>query len=192
MSHSKIDPVLFPSVPYPGAEQCLPVPQRDALLIKALCLKLHFSSSCSHLVESKVERFYRIHPDVPGEFPKRLPAPLGAVCPTLHLELGCPRFSSLSSALHVGDWSCLHLSCSLVHRMYFPSLLLHYSQDGGGGSYRRSDHDKPHQQSDKKGKVICKYFVEGRCTWVSSTLARVAHTDGLPQCTLLGRRGRIV
>lgn len=37
--------------------------------------------------------------------------------------------------------------------------------DGGGGSYRRSDHDKPHQQSDKKGKVICKYFVEGRCTW---------------------------
>ncbi|XP_061453416.1 zinc finger CCCH domain-containing protein 4 isoform X2 [Rhineura floridana] len=41
--------------------------------------------------------------------------------------------------------------------------------DGGGGSgsgnYRRNDHDKSHQQSDKKGKVICKYFVEGRCTW---------------------------
>ncbi|KAF7235124.1 Zinc finger CCCH domain-containing protein 4 [Varanus komodoensis] len=39
--------------------------------------------------------------------------------------------------------------------------------DGGGssGNYRRNDHDKSHQQSDKKGKVICKYFVEGRCTW---------------------------
>ncbi|XP_053123328.1 zinc finger CCCH domain-containing protein 4 isoform X4 [Hemicordylus capensis] len=36
---------------------------------------------------------------------------------------------------------------------------------GGGGNYRRNDHDKSHQQSDKKGKVICKYFVEGRCTW---------------------------
>uniref|UniRef100_A0A8D0BCC4 Zinc finger CCCH domain-containing protein 4 n=1 Tax=Salvator merianae TaxID=96440 RepID=A0A8D0BCC4_SALMN len=36
---------------------------------------------------------------------------------------------------------------------------------GSGGNYRRSDHDKSHQQSDKKGKVICKYFVEGRCTW---------------------------
>lgn len=36
--------------------------------------------------------------------------------------------------------------------------------DGGGGSYRRNDHDKSHP-SDKKGKVICKYFVEGRCTW---------------------------
>uniref|UniRef100_A0A8C6YHM6 Zinc finger CCCH domain-containing protein 4 n=1 Tax=Naja naja TaxID=35670 RepID=A0A8C6YHM6_NAJNA len=38
--------------------------------------------------------------------------------------------------------------------------------DGGGscGNYRRTDHEKPHQ-SDKKGKVVCKYFVEGRCTW---------------------------
>nr|XP_056701721.1 zinc finger CCCH domain-containing protein 4 isoform X1 [Euleptes europaea] len=36
---------------------------------------------------------------------------------------------------------------------------------GGGGNYRRGDHEKSHQQSDKKGKVICKYFVEGRCTW---------------------------
>ncbi|XP_063168146.1 zinc finger CCCH domain-containing protein 4 [Candoia aspera] len=39
--------------------------------------------------------------------------------------------------------------------------------DGGssGGNYRRNDHEKSHQQSDKKGKVVCKYFVEGRCTW---------------------------
>ncbi|XP_066494360.1 zinc finger CCCH domain-containing protein 4 [Tiliqua scincoides] len=36
---------------------------------------------------------------------------------------------------------------------------------GSSGNYRRNDHDKSHQQSDKKGKVICKYFVEGRCTW---------------------------
>ncbi|XP_023803433.1 zinc finger CCCH domain-containing protein 8, partial [Cyanistes caeruleus] len=34
-----------------------------------------------------------------------------------------------------------------------------------GGGYRRGDHDKPHLPADKKGKVICKYFVEGRCTW---------------------------
>ncbi|XP_010725871.1 zinc finger CCCH domain-containing protein 4-like, partial [Meleagris gallopavo] len=37
--------------------------------------------------------------------------------------------------------------------------------DGGGGNYRRGDHDKTHPPADKKGKVICKYFVEGRCTW---------------------------
>ncbi|XP_039217779.1 zinc finger CCCH domain-containing protein 4 [Crotalus tigris] len=39
--------------------------------------------------------------------------------------------------------------------------------DGGGscGNYRRNDREKSHQQSDKKGKVVCKYFVEGRCTW---------------------------
>ncbi|XP_041092183.1 zinc finger CCCH domain-containing protein 4-like [Polyodon spathula] len=31
---------------------------------------------------------------------------------------------------------------------------------------RRNDQDKSHQQvSDKKGKVICKYYIEGRCTW---------------------------
>ncbi|XP_048348823.1 zinc finger CCCH domain-containing protein 4 [Sphaerodactylus townsendi] len=36
---------------------------------------------------------------------------------------------------------------------------------GSGGNYRRGDHEKSHQPSDKKGKVICKYFVEGRCTW---------------------------
>ncbi|XP_069500637.1 zinc finger CCCH domain-containing protein 4 isoform X2 [Ambystoma mexicanum] len=36
--------------------------------------------------------------------------------------------------------------------------------DGGGGRrHRRYDHDK--HLSDRKGKVICKYFVEGRCTW---------------------------
>ncbi|XP_060639691.2 zinc finger CCCH domain-containing protein 4 [Anolis sagrei] len=42
----------------------------------------------------------------------------------------------------------------------------YYDEDmgDGGGNYRRNDHDKSHQ-SDKKGKVICKYFVEGRCTW---------------------------
>lgn len=59
-----------------------------------------------------------------------------------------------------------------LHRPSPPFLLILLSvptlcsQQDGGGSYRRSDHDKPHQQSDKKGKVICKYFVEGRCTWV--------------------------
>ncbi|KAM4878218.1 zinc finger CCCH domain-containing protein 4-like, partial [Sylvia borin] len=36
---------------------------------------------------------------------------------------------------------------------------------GDGGGYRRGDHDKSHLPQDKKGKVICKYFVEGRCTW---------------------------
>ncbi|KAL8220049.1 UNVERIFIED_CONTAM: Zinc finger CCCH domain-containing protein 4, partial [Gekko kuhli] len=43
----------------------------------------------------------------------------------------------------------------------------YYDEDMGDGSgnYRRGDHEKSHQQSDKKGKVICKYFVEGRCTW---------------------------
>lgn len=48
----------------------------------------------------------------------------------------------------------------------FCSLTCCGQEGGGGGNYRRNDHDKPHQQSDKKGKVICKYFVEGRCTWV--------------------------
>lgn len=65
--------------------------------------------------------------------------------------------------------SPLHLACTgpsppfLLILLSIPTLC---SQQDGGGSYRRSDHDKPHQQSDKKGKVICKYFVEGRCTWV--------------------------
>lgn len=64
--------------------------------------------------------------------------------------------------------SPLHLACTgpsppfLLILLSIPTLC---SQQDGGGSYRRSDHDKPHQQSDKKGKVICKYFVEGRCTW---------------------------
>jgi hypothetical protein len=42
-----------------------------------------------------------------------------------------------------------------------------YEDDKGdsGGSFPRSDHNKPHQQSDKKGKVICKYFMEMWCTW---------------------------
>lgn len=34
---------------------------------------------------------------------------------------------------------------------------------GEGRRHRRYDHDK--HMSDRKGKVICKYFVEGRCTW---------------------------
>ena len=65
--------------------------------------------------------------------------------------------------------SPLHLACTgpsppfLLILLSIPTLC---SQQDGGGSYRRSDHDKPHQQSDKKGKVICKYFVEGRCTRV--------------------------
>lgn len=37
--------------------------------------------------------------------------------------------------------------------------------DGGGGSYWSCDYDKFYQQLDKKGKVICKYFVEGCCIW---------------------------
>ncbi|XP_069063684.1 zinc finger CCCH domain-containing protein 4 [Pleurodeles waltl] len=34
---------------------------------------------------------------------------------------------------------------------------------GEGRRHRRYDNDK--HMSDRKGKVICKYFVEGRCTW---------------------------
>ncbi|XP_078517142.1 zinc finger CCCH domain-containing protein 4 isoform X2 [Lissotriton helveticus] len=34
---------------------------------------------------------------------------------------------------------------------------------GEGRRHRRYDHDK--HMSDRKGKVICKYFLEGRCTW---------------------------
>ncbi|XP_033881865.3 zinc finger CCCH domain-containing protein 4-like [Acipenser ruthenus] len=38
--------------------------------------------------------------------------------------------------------------------------------DMGDCGPRRNDQDKSHQQvSDKKGKVICKYYIEGRCTW---------------------------
>ncbi|CAJ0949787.1 unnamed protein product [Ranitomeya imitator] len=40
----------------------------------------------------------------------------------------------------------------------------YYEEDGDGGMYR-SDYDKSYHRQDKKGKVICKYFVEGRCTW---------------------------
>jgi len=40
-------------------------------------------------------------------------------------------------------------------------------QDGTGGDGpglgRRNQNEK-HQ--DKKGKAICKYYIEGRCTWV--------------------------
>ncbi|CDQ67658.1 unnamed protein product [Oncorhynchus mykiss] len=35
-------------------------------------------------------------------------------------------------------------------------------QDGGGGQHNKHQGDK-HQ--DKKGKAICKYYMEGRCTW---------------------------
>lgn len=61
-------------------------------------------------------------------------------------------------AVHTPLWHCPHFR-----------VFLWPPQDGGGGgsgNYRRGDHEKSHQQSDKKGKVICKYFVEGRCTWV--------------------------
>lgn len=41
-------------------------------------------------------------------------------------------------------------------------------QDGGGGheggGLGRRNHNDKHQ--DKKGKAICKYYIEGRCTWV--------------------------
>ncbi|KQK85013.1 hypothetical protein AAES_43168 [Amazona aestiva] len=55
----------------------------------------------------------------------------------------------------------------------------YYDEDmgDGGGNYRRNDHDKPHQQADKKGKVICKYFVEGRCTWLFHTTGNCINGD---------------
>ncbi|XP_041090478.1 zinc finger CCCH domain-containing protein 4-like [Polyodon spathula] len=38
--------------------------------------------------------------------------------------------------------------------------------DMGDCGPRRNDQDRSHQQvSDKKGKAICKYYIEGRCTW---------------------------
>ncbi|RXM98824.1 Zinc finger CCCH domain-containing protein 4 [Acipenser ruthenus] len=43
---------------------------------------------------------------------------------------------------------------------------------------RRNDQDKSHQQvSDKKGKVICKYYVEGRCTWLFHTTGSCVNGD---------------
>lgn len=69
------------------------------------------------------------------------------------------------------------LTALAFHSPLSPShSVLSVLQDGGG-SYRGRDHDKPHQQSDKKGKVICKYFVEGRCTWVRG-LSRAAAPGG--------------
>ncbi|MEE6491178.1 hypothetical protein FKM82_016118 [Ascaphus truei] len=41
----------------------------------------------------------------------------------------------------------------------------YYDEDMGDGGMYRNDYEKPHHRADKKGKVICKYFVEGRCTW---------------------------
>ncbi|XP_018088775.1 zinc finger CCCH domain-containing protein 4 isoform X2 [Xenopus laevis] len=40
----------------------------------------------------------------------------------------------------------------------------YYEEEGDGGMYR-NDYEKPYHRADKKGKVVCKYFVEGRCTW---------------------------
>nr|DBA20789.1 TPA: hypothetical protein GDO54_017533 [Pyxicephalus adspersus] len=40
----------------------------------------------------------------------------------------------------------------------------YYEEEGDGGKYR-NDYEKPYRRADKKGKVICRYFVEGRCTW---------------------------
>lgn len=41
-------------------------------------------------------------------------------------------------------------------------------QDGGvggdGSGLGRRNQNEKHQ--DKKGKAICKYYIEGRCTWV--------------------------
>ncbi|XP_044161493.1 zinc finger CCCH domain-containing protein 4 isoform X3 [Bufo gargarizans] len=39
-----------------------------------------------------------------------------------------------------------------------------YYEEDDGGMYR-NDYDKSYHRHDKKGRVICKYFVEGRCTW---------------------------
>lgn len=38
---------------------------------------------------------------------------------------------------------------------------------GDGGGLGRRNLNEKHQ--DKKGKAICKYYIEGRCTWVSGT-----------------------
>lgn len=61
-----------------------------------------------------------------------------------------------------------------LHRPSPPFLLILLSvstlcsQQDGGGSYRRVTATSPTSSPTKKGKVICKYFVEGRCTWVEA------------------------
>lgn len=62
----------------------------------------------------------------------------------------------------------IRLEAQLVNHPPAPFcfLFLRLQNDGGEGpgGGRRSQNEK-HQ--DKKGKAICKYYIEGRCTWVS-------------------------
>lgn len=45
------------------------------------------------------------------------------------------------------------------------SMLVSVTQEGGDGpGAGRRHHNEKHQ--DRKGKAICKYYIEGRCTWV--------------------------
>lgn len=54
-----------------------------------------------------------------------------------------------------------------VHVLVCVYVLKDGGGGGDGGGLGRRNLNEKHQ--DKKGKAICKYYIEGRCTWVSGT-----------------------
>lgn len=85
------------------------------------------------------------------------------------MKSGFKRNIFLYELLHYNENHC-SVSCGLTLCSLCVDVLVrvHVSQDGGvggdGSGLGRRNQNEKHQ--DKKGKAICKYYIEGRCTWV--------------------------
>lgn len=125
--------------------------------------KPHLAFACSHLLSEFFRRLRQMrscwcvwHAYSPAPSSETQPPP-GP--PRMELAGGCP----VSPASQPLSPLCgpLHLACTgpprlLLFSFPFPSVF----PTGWWRSYRRSDRDKPHQQSDKKGKVILQAAME--------------------------------
>lgn len=80
----------------------------------------------------------------------------------------CLRKGDVQSIIAACNFDVLGPLFTSLHVLSCPCVFVFSFKDGGGdtgsGMGKRSQNEK---YQDKKGKAICKYYMENRCTWVS-------------------------